>query len=430
MKTEWSARRPLTLGILALVILVGGFGGWAVTAQITGAVIASGLIEVDQNRQVVQHLDGGVITEILVDEGDVVTVGDVLLRLDAEDLQANLSVIEGQLFEIIARRARFEAERDASDTLAFDPLLDEGAPEAVESLKTGQLNLFNARLDSVARRTEQLSNRKDQIASQVQGIRAQQDALSTQLGLIDEELTSQQSLLDRGLAQASVVLNLQREQARLQGQVGELAASVGGAGERITEIEIEILSLAAQRREEAITRLRDLQYNELELRESRTTILRQLERLDIRAPVSGIVYGLQVFGTRAVIRAADPLLYIIPQDKPLVIATRVAPTDIDVLTIGQEVSVRFSALDQRTTPELYGTVAIVSADAFTDSTTSASYFRAEIRLNDGELARLPDGTTLLPGMPVEAFIRTADRTPLNYLTRPLMDYIARTFRDG
>ncbi|MDB4213428.1 HlyD family type I secretion periplasmic adaptor subunit [Octadecabacter sp.] len=430
MKTEWSARRPLTLGILALVVLVGGFGGWAVTAQISGAVIASGLIEVDQNRQVVQHLDGGVVTEILVDEGDLVTAGDVLVRLDAQDIQAGLSVVEGQLFEILARRARFEAERDSADTLSFDPLLDEGDADTVQSLKDGQNNLFDARLDSVARRSEQLANRKDQIASQMRGIAAQQDALETQLGLIDEELSSQQSLLDRGLAQASVVLNLQRERARLQGQVGELTASVGGAGERITEIEIEILSLATTRREEAITRLRDLQFNELELREQRTTLVRQLERLDIRAPVGGIVYGLQVFGTRAVIRPADPLLFIVPQDRPLVITAQVVPTDVDVLTIGQEVSLPFSALDQRTTPELYGTVALVSADAFTDNATSASYYRTEITLNDGEIARLPTSATSIPGMPVEAFIRTADRTPLNYLTRPLMDYIARTFRDG
>ncbi|AKS45758.1 type I secretion membrane fusion protein, HlyD family [Octadecabacter temperatus] len=426
MKTEWSARRPLIVGLLALVVLVGGFGTWAMTAQISGAIIASGLIEVDQNRQIVQHQDGGVVTQILVDEGDLVEEGDVMLRLDAQDLQAELAVVEGQLFEVLARRARFEAERENAETLTFDPLLN----EATTDLTSGQLSLFHARLETEARRTEQLLNRKDQIASQVRGIVAQQAALETQLDLIKEELTNQQALLDRGLAQASVVLNLQREQARLEGQVGELVASIGGAEERSTEIEIEILSLQTTRREEAITRLRDLQFNELELRERRTSILRQLDRLDIRSPVSGIVYGLSVFGSRAVVSPADPLLYIVPQDRPLVIATQVSPNDVDVLTIGQQVSLRFSALDQRTTPELYGTVAIVSADAFTDSATRASYFRAEIRLNDGELARLPDGTTLIPGMPVEAFIRTADRTPINYLTRPLMDYVARVFRDG
>jgi HlyD family type I secretion membrane fusion protein len=430
MKTEWSSRRPLTLGILALVILVGGFGGWAGTTQITGAVIVSGLIEVDQNRQIVQHQDGGIVTHILVDEGDVVEKGDLLVRLDAQDLQAALAVVEGQLFEILARRARFEAERDSTGELIFDPLLDEGNPETVANLKAGQTNLFNARLDTNARRTEALSNRKDQIASQIRGILAQQNALGTQLGLIEEELSNKKALLDRGLAQASVVLNLQRETARLQGQTGELAASAGGAEERIIEMEIELLSLETARREEAITLLRDLQFHELELRERRTTLVRQLARLEIRAPVSGIIYGLQVFGSGVVIQPADALLFIVPQDRPLVIAAQVAPTDIDMLTIGQEVAVRFSALDQRTTPELYGKVALVSADAFTDNANSASYYRAEITLNDGELARLPSNATLIPGMPVEAFIRTADRTPFNYLIRPLSDYIARTFRDG
>lgn len=430
MRTDWSARRPLTLGLIALLILVGGFGGWAVTARITGAVIASGLIEVDQNRQIVQHPDGGVITQISVDEGGTVEAGELLLRLDPQDLSASLTVVEGQLFEILARRARFEAERDGASNLTFDPLIDEGDADTIAALKAGQINLFNARRDSETRRSEQLLNRKDQIAAQIAGVQAQQTALQTQLELIEEELANQQSLLDRGLAQASTILNLQREKARLLGQVGELTASMAGAAERITEIDLELLGLQTTRREEAITRLRDLQFNELELREQRTSLLRQLDRLDIRAPVGGIVYGLAVFGTGAVIRPADPLLFIVPQDRPLVIATRVEPTDIDVLSIGQEVSVRFSALDQRTTPELYGTVASVSADAFTDDATRASYYRAEITLNDGELARLPETATLLPGMPVEAFIRTADRTPMNYLVRPLSDYIARTFRDG
>lgn len=430
MRREWSARRPVTVGVIALLILVGGFGGWAVTAQITGAVIASGLIEVDQNRQVIQHPDGGIVTDVFVDEGSMVAEGDLLVRLDAQDLQASLAVVEGQLFEVLARRARFEAERDDADSLTFDPLLDEGNPETVAALKAGQINLFDARRISAERRAEQLLNRKDQINSQIRGIAAQQEALGTQLELISEELDNQQSLLDRGLAQAATILNLERERARLRGQMGELEATTGGAQERITEIDIELLGLTTTRREEAITRLRDLQFNEIELRERRTSIVRQLERLDIRAPVGGVVYGLQVFGARAVIRPADPLMFIVPQDRPLVIATQVAPTDVDVLTIGQEVSLRFSALDQRTTPELYGTVALVSADAFVDDTTRASYYRAEIRLNEGELNRLPEGANLIPGMPVEAFIRTADRTPLSYLSRPLMDYVYRTFRDG
>lgn len=177
MKTEWSARRPMTIGLIALLILVGGFGGWAVTAQITGAVIASGLIEVDQNRQVVQHLGGGVVTEIMVEEGDTVAQGYVLIRLDAQDIQAQFSIVEGQLFEILARRARFEAERDSADALTFDPLLDTGAPDVVDGLTAGQQNLFVGRLETVAHQTEQLTNRTAQIDAQICGINAQQETL-------------------------------------------------------------------------------------------------------------------------------------------------------------------------------------------------------------------------------------------------------------
>lgn len=428
--TVWSARKPMIIGLIALLVLLGGFGTWAATARITGAVIVSGLIEVEQNRQVVQHPSGGVVTQTLVSEGELVAAGDLLIQLDADDLNAERAIVEAQLFEIMARKARFEAERDGDDHLQFAPLLDDGDPDTVAGLKTGQTNLFQARLETTARRTEQLLNRRDQILSQIRGVEAQQEAMQIQLNLINQELENQQSLLDRGLAQASTVLNLEREQARLMGQSGELTATIGQAQERMTEIDIEILGLQTTRREEAISRLRDLEFNELELLERRRSLLRQLDDLAIRAPVGGQVYGMQVFGAGAVIRAADPLLYIIPQDRPLVIATQVAPTDIDTVSIGQDVALRFSALDQRTTPELYGTVALVSADAFVDDTTRASYYRAEVVLNPGELDRLPEDATLIPGMPVEGFIRTADRTPLGYLSRPLMDYVARTFRDG
>ncbi|MEJ6477917.1 MAG: biotin/lipoyl-binding protein, partial [Octadecabacter sp.] len=275
-RNTWSAKRPLLIGILALFVLVGGFGTWAVLAQITGAVIASGQIEVEQNRQVIQHPDGGIVAAILVNEGDMVAIGDVLIQLDAQDLRSELAVVEGQLFEIVARRARFEAERDLTDALAFDPLLTEAGVETTE-MRAGQTRLFEARLDSVAQEKEQLARRGGQITSQIDGIRAQEQALATQLALIQQELASQQTLLDRGLAQASRVMALQREEAALRGQAGELVASIAQAEGRITEIEIELLKLDAQRREEAITRLRDLQYNELELRERHRTLQSRME---------------------------------------------------------------------------------------------------------------------------------------------------------
>ncbi|SFB06552.1 HlyD family secretion protein [Poseidonocella pacifica] len=428
----WSARGHLLVGVIALIVLVGGFGTWATFTTISGAIIAQGRIEVDQNRQVVQHPDGGVVEEIIVDEGDEVAAGDLLIRLEPTQLRSELSVVENQLYEILARIGRLEAERDDAEEITFDPLLLEAAAEneSFEKLVDGQQRLFTARRSSIASEIDQLRKRRRQTESQIEGIDAQQASLQTQLGLIREELANQQSLLDRGLAQASSVLALRREEASLSGSVGELTAQRAQAEGRITEIEIQILNLGDKRREEAITQLRDLSVNELETGERRRTLVEQLDRLDIRAPVSGIVYGLTVFTPRSVIRPADPVLYLVPQDRPLVIAAQIEPIDIDKIRLDQEVVLRFSTFDQRTTPELLGTVTQISADAFTDERSTLTYYRAEIRLSEGEQAKLPDGITLIPGMPVETFLRTQDRSPLAYLVKPLTDYLAKAFRDG
>ena len=427
---RWSARRHLIIGGLTLLILVGGFGAWAVMAQISGAVITTGQIEVDRNRQIVQHPDGGVVEQIIVDEGDTVQAGDLLVRLDATVLRSELAIVEGQLFEILARRARLEAERDGSTTLSFSPVLTETVTDEIQTLMDGQQRLFEARLETNERAVEQLTQQRAQIASQLTGIAAQQDALVTQQDLITSELADQQSLFDRGLAQGSRVLALQREASGLLGSVGQLTAQAAQAAERMTEIEIAVLGLSSTRREEAITRLRDLQFNELELTERRRTLQRQLDRLDIRAPVSGIVYGLRVFAEQSVIRPADPVLFLIPQDRPLVIATQVEVVDIDQIYVGQDVTLRFSAFDQRRTPELNGTVTLLSADAFLNETSGASFYRAEVQLNEGELDRLPADMTLIPGMPVEAFVRTDERSPLTYLIKPLADYFTKAFRES
>ncbi|WP_068247202.1 HlyD family type I secretion periplasmic adaptor subunit [Tritonibacter horizontis] len=431
-QSAWSVRGALIVGAIGILVLLGGFGGWAVLSSISGAVVASGQIEVDRNRQVVQHIDGGVVAEIMVDEGDLVEVGQTLLRLDEADLRSQLVIIEGQLFEMMARRGRLEAERDEAEHIEIDSQLVEIAamrPE-VKDLVQGQERLFQARRASDEREAEQLEKRAAQIEDQITGVLAQQDATREQLDLIREELGNQQSLFDRGLAQASVILNLRRNMANLQGGLGELIASEAQARGRITELEIESLKLGTQRREEAITRLRDLRYQELELVEKRRSLLDRLSRLEITAPVSGVVYGMSVRTPRSVIRPADPVLYLVPQDRPLVIAARVAPTDIDQIHVGQPVSVRLPALDQRQTPELFGTVMLFSADAFQDEATGQSYYRAEIELDPGEMDRLPEGTVLIPGMPVESFIRTADRSPLAYLVKPLSDYFVKAFREN
>lgn len=431
MSAPASARRPLLVGFAALAVLVFGFGAWATLTTIAGAVVAPGLIEVEQNRQAVQHPDGGLVAEVAVREGDVVAAGDIVLRLDGEVLASELALVEGELFEIMARRGQLEAERDGSAGIAFDPALLEVArdrPE-VEGQMEAQRRLLEARRESLASETEQLAKRRDQIATQIEGIKAQQRALEIQIALVADELAKQRSLLERGLAQASGVLALEREEASLQGALGELVAAEGEAAERITEIEIEVLRIGTRTREEAIAALRDLGFRELELAERRRALTTRLSRLDIRAPVSGIVFDLAVFGPGAVVRPAEPVMFLVPQDRPLLIASRVPAVDIDEVYAGQPVTLRFPAFDRRTAPEIEGTVRRLSADAFADERTGQRFYRAEIVLAEGEETKLA-GLALVPGMPVEAFIRTADRSPLDYLIRPLAVYFNRAFRES
>lgn len=427
-----SPRRYMITGFLALVVLVGGFGGWAVLTNISGAIVASGQVEVEQNRQIVQHPDGGVVLEIDVDEGDLVAAGDLLLRLDPTLLQSQLSIVETQLFDMVARRNRFEAERDETGEITFDPELVAIAtqrPEVLDMIE-GQTRLFEARIAARDKEVEQLMKRRSQITTQVQGMEAQRASLVTRLELNRVQLTKREELYKQRLVPETQVSDLQNEKAQLQGSLGELIASIGQAQERITEIEIEISKLETTRLEDTITRLRDLRFRELELAEQRRSLIGQLSRLDIRAPVSGIVYGKQVFTLNSVIRPADPLLYLIPQDRPLIISARLEPIHVDQVFVGQEVAVKFSTFDSRTTPELFGKVFQISADAFTDDATKASFYRVEIRLPEEETAKLPEGLSLIPGMPVETFIKTDDRTPLAYLVKPLSDYFVKAFRES
>jgi HlyD family secretion protein len=431
-KNPFSATRPILIGLLALIVLVGGFGTWGVMASISGAVVSSGKIVVDKNRQVVQHPDGGVVDAVLVEEGDTVEEGDILISLDATLLQSERTIVEGQLFELIARRGRLEAERDETDTIVFDSELVEQEKKnpMITQLTDGQLRLFDARRESTTKEVEQLQNRRNQLHNQVEGVDAQMTALERQQALIREELVNQQVLLEKGLAQASRVLSLQREEARMAGVLGSLLAQRAEALGRVAELEIEELKLGSQRREAAISRLRDLQYNELELAERRHALTERLSRMEIRAPVAGIVYNLQIFGRRSVIRPAEPVLYLVPQNRPLVIETRIEPIHVDQVNQGQSVILKFGAFDSRNTPDLEGAVTQVSADTFINEQTGASFYLVEIELLEGEIEKLPEGLFLVPGMPADAFIQTGERSPLAYILRPLSGYFNKAFRES
>lgn len=426
-----SVRRPVVLGMIAALVLAAGFGLWATTTRISGAIVAPGQIEVEQDRQIVQHPDGGVVEAILVTEGARVLAGDPLLRLDGSALRSELTIVEGQLSDLASRSARLAAERDEAADVRFDAAmlaLADASPEVAAQLD-GQKRLFEARKATLAQQRDLLTQRIGQITEQSNGLAAQRAALATQLDLIEQELAAQQSLRDKGLAQAGTVLALQRERARLQGQLGELAAELARTRGQITEIEIEISGLATRRREEATAELRQIGPTILELAERRRALVERIDRLEIRAPVSGIVLGLRVTTPHAVLRPADPVLFVIPQDRPLVITARIAPIHIDEVAVGQAAELVFPAFASRDTPHLRGRVTLVSADALTDSDTGATYYTARIQLDEGEQARLGD-RALLPGMPVEVFLLTRRRTPLAYLVKPFTDYFARAFRES
>ena len=431
-KRMFSSRLPYMVGLGAVALLVFGLGGWAVNAQIDGAVIAPGQIVVDRNRQAVQHLEGGIVQEVLIQEGDTVAEDEVLIRLDPTEAQSELAIVESRLYELMARRGRLEAERDGVDEIVFDPLLlaeSETNPE-VAKLIEGQTRLFEARRDTLEQNESQMRNQQKQLQNQIEGIDAQLEASARQIALIGEETVTQESLLERGLTQTSRVLSLHREDARLSGLRGELVARRAQAMERYTEIDIELLGQKAQMREDAITMLRDLQVSELENRERRETLLTRLDRMEIRAPVAGTVYNLQVFGPRSVVSPAEPLLFIVPQDRPLVIEARVSLNDVDKIAAQQEVTLRFQAFSMRDTPDLMGQVTRISPDAFEDEASGRSYYRVEIALPQAEADKLEPDQDLIPGMSVDVFIRTGEHTPFAYLTEPLVHYLSRALRES
>jgi len=412
-------------------LLLGGFGAWAVLSELSGAVIANGRIEVDRNRQAIQHPEGGVVADLLIGEGDRVAAGDAILRFAPGQLSRDLAVASSQLFEVRVRRARLEAERDGASAITFPQALVDraAADEELADLLRGQENLFAARVETLTRETEQLRGRITQIRAQIAGLDAQDTALAEQLALVEADLERQQGLLERGLIQSDPILRLQRDAAQLRGSLGELEARKAEAAERVIETELAIVQLGNARREEAIAQLREIRVTEEELRQRVNDLERRVGDLDLRAPVAGRIIGLRVFGPQSVVRAADPVAFLVPEGRPLVITAQVPAIHIDQVFVGQDVTLRFPAFDMRNMPDLVGQVSQVSADVLTDEVTGLNFYRAEIVLGEGEVARLAP-RQLLPGMPVEAYIRTQDRTPLAYLLEPFTAYFNRAFRES
>ena len=426
----WNARLPLILGFAAIILLVGVVGAWSVGTRIAGAVVATGVIKVESERQVVQHPDGGVVGTILARDGDRVEAGATLVRLDDTFLLSELSIVERQLLEIQVRKARLAAERDGEDAVSLGELpefilLDQAW---IDDQIKGQVALFDARRVSLSQEVQQLDEQRVQIDQQIDGMEAQLTAFSKQLEIIASERADLEGLLEKGLVQQGRVLELLREEAGLQGEIGRLTASIAEARTRQSSLAIESLKLTDSRREEAITRLRDIQYSEIELLERKQSLTERLNRMEVRAPVSGTVFGSTVFAVGGVIRPADPMMYIVPGDQPLEVSARIDPIDIDQVYPGQPVALVFSTFSRRTTPEVQATVHRVSADAVEDQSSGLSYYEAIVAPDPESLLGLGD-LQLLPGMPVEVYLKTEERTPLAYLTQPLTVYFNRAFRE-
>ncbi len=428
---SWTVVRPMWIGALGLALLLGGFGAWSVMATLSGAVIAPGQIVVDQNRQSIQHPEGGRVVELLIEEGDHVQASDLLMRLDASDLVTELNVARTNLAELQARRARLEAERDGADAISVPAELRLRAEEdpEVEDLLSGQQNLFAIRTEALAREIAQQRGRVTQINAQIQALQAQRDALVAQIELVTAELTRRQDLLARGAGTQDPVMRLQQELVQLQGAIGEVAANEAEAAERVIEGELAVLQLETERRERAITELREVRVAEQELLERIDGLSQRITRLDLRAPVSGRIHGLTIFGEGAVLRPADPFAYLVPDGRPFVISARVPAVHVDQVLTGQEVRLVFPSFNQIELPEITGHVSLISADAFFDDTTGNRFYQTEITLPDDQIALLGD-RSLVPGMPVDAFMLTEDRSPLAYLLEPFLAYFNHAMRES
>ncbi len=429
MSAHQSIRRHLLLGVATIILLVGGIGGWAATSEFAGAVIAQGQLVVDSNVKKVQHPTGGVVAELNVRDGDQVKMGDVIVRLDDTQTRANLSIVSKGLDELTARRAREEAELEGDEQVTFPPdlLTRQSDPEVARIVK-GEAKLFETRRKSREGLKAQLGERVQQSEEEIRGLAAQVASKEKQVEWIQQELEGVRDLWSKKLVQFNRVTSLEREQARLEGERGQLIAAIAQAKGKIAETRIQILQIDQDMRTEVGKDLADIRAKTAELIEKRVAAEDQLKRIDIRSPQNGMVHQLDVHTVGGVISAGQQIMLIVPAADKLIVEAKVQPQDIDQVRIGQAAVMRFSNFNTRTTPEVNGEVTFVSADVTQDQRTGISYYTVRIAVPPEELARL-EAQKLQPGMPVEVFIQTTVRTVVSYFVRPFQDQIAKAFRE-
>lgn len=424
-----SIKFHLMLGLVIVVVLVVGLGGWASTVLISGALIAPGQIVVESNVKKVQHPTGGVVGEVRARDGDLVKSGDIVVRLDDTVTKANLAIVTKNLDAAQVRAARLQAEQRGVDRIEFpQALLDRASDPDVKLLLSAETKLFDVRVNGRTGQKAQLRERITQLNEEIAGLSAQEKAKDQEIALVQNELTGVRELYDKRLVQISRLTQLERDSARLNGERAQYIASRAQAKGKITETELQIIQVDKDVVSEVSKDLRETNDKIGELIERKVAAEDQLRRVDIRAPQDGMVLQSTVHTVGGVVTAGDTLMLIVPQADDLQVEAKVNPVDIDKLQIGQKTLLRLSAFNQRTTPELNGLVSRVSPDVTTDQRTGQGYYTIRVSMPAEELARLGD-VKLIPGMPVEAFVQTGDRTMLSYLMKPFHDQLMRAFRE-
>ncbi|WP_267549074.1 HlyD family type I secretion periplasmic adaptor subunit [Rhizobium rhizogenes] len=427
--TERAIRRLSLLIVAAILLLFGVMGGLAAATKISGAVIASGSLVVDSYVKPVKHLKGGIAKTIFVKNGDHVDAGQVLVRLDDTQTRANLAIIRKRLNELSARTARLVAERDGKDDIAFPAdLLRSASDEDVGAILAGERRLFQDRQTSRNGQKSQLRERIQQLQQEIEGLLAQEQGKRSEIALIGKELGSLEGLLSQGIISATKVYSLQRESASLNGDLGNVVSSIAQTRGKIAETELQILQIDADQSSQVSDQLRQAESDTGQYSERLVAAEDDLKRVDIRAPQAGVVDQLGIHAEGAVISPAEAVMQIVPDKDALVAELKLSPQDIDQISVGQPVSLRFPAFNQRITPELNGHVETVSADLATDQRSGQSYYIVRARVPKQEWDRLGK-LTPLPGMPAEAFMQTGQRSVLAYLTKPMTDQIRRAFKE-
>lgn len=424
-----SIRRHIVAGSAVVAVLVLGFGGWAGTTQLSGALIAPGQIVVDSNVKKVQHPTGGIVGDVRVREGDSVKAGDIVVRLDETVTRANLAIVTRGLNELTARKARLEAERDGQSEITFPKMLtDRASDPEVRSITDAERKLFELRRTSRSGQKSQLKQRIGQLEEEISGHTAQRNAKAKEVELINRELAGVRDLFAKNLIQMNRLTQLEREATRLEGERGLLVATTAQAKGKINELELQIIQIDQELSSEVAKEMRDVDAKIGEFVERKVTAEDQLRRIEIRAPQDGTVFQLAVHTVGGVISAGDAIMLIVPAADNLTVEAKVNPQDINQLQIGQKAILRFTAFNQQSTPEIEGTVSRISADISIDQRTGLGYYTIRIALPPDQVARLGD-VKLVPGMPVEAFVQTGDRTVMSYLMKPMTDHFNRAFRE-